>query len=104
MAHNHRPAVRGWDGAARGSLLETSSSSSCRGHPGWSSDDGTPRRTATDAMTHNSRWTLRWCEHSMGGRIDDGNLPARTHGAEQGRIWGKTELIGGPRLFLTTTR
>jgi hypothetical protein len=21
-----------------------------------------------------NRWTLRWCEHSTGGRLDDGNL------------------------------
>jgi hypothetical protein len=65
------------------------------------SGDGMPRRTATDTMTHDGRWTVRCCKHSTGGRLDDGNLPVRTRGVEQGRIWGKTNLIGGPRLLAT---
>jgi hypothetical protein len=40
----------------------------------------------------------------MGGRLDDGNLPVRTRNAEQGRIWLKAELTGGPRLLATATR
>jgi hypothetical protein len=48
--------------------------------------DGMPRHTAADTTAPDGRWTLRWCEHSMGGRLDDENLSARTHGVEQGRI------------------
>jgi hypothetical protein len=54
-------------------------------------------------MTHDGRWTLRWCKHSTGGRLDDRNLSTRTRGAEQGTIWGKMELIGGPHLLATVT-
>jgi hypothetical protein len=39
-----------------------------------------------------------------GGRLDDRNLPVRTRGAEQGRIWGKMELTGGPHLLVTVMR
>jgi hypothetical protein len=53
-----------------------------------SSGNGTPRCMAADAMAHDGSWTLRWCEHSTGGQLGDGNLPVRTRGLKQERIWG----------------
>jgi hypothetical protein len=35
----------------------------------------------------------------MGDRLNDGNLSVRTRDTEQGKIWGKTELTGRPRLL-----
>jgi hypothetical protein len=33
-----------------------------------------------------------------------GILPVRTRNVEQGRIWGKMELTGGPRLSVMAMR
>jgi hypothetical protein len=68
------------------------------------SGDGTPGRTATDATAHDGRWTLRWCKHSRVAGSTTGILPMRTRGAEQGWIWAKMELTGGPRLSVTAMR
>jgi hypothetical protein len=66
MACNHQPTVREWDGATRGSLLETLLLSSWRGIPAGAatggsravgSGDGMPQRTTVDTMTHDGRWT-----------------------------------------------
>jgi hypothetical protein len=41
-------------------------------------------------MAHDDRWTLRWCEHSTGGRLDHENLVG-----EDTQAW--TRGIGGRR-------
>jgi hypothetical protein len=51
-----------------------------------------------DAMDHDGRWTLRWCEHSTGGQLDDGNLVNEDTRARSRGDWGKMAPIGGSRL------
>jgi hypothetical protein len=51
--------------------------------------DGTPRHTATNVMAHDGRWTLRWCKHSMGRRLDDGNFAGEDTWRGAGEDLGK---------------
>jgi hypothetical protein len=55
-------------------------------------------------MAHDSRWTFRWCEHSMCGWLDDGNLVSDDTRARSSGDWGKMTPTGGPRLSVTVAR
>jgi hypothetical protein len=95
-----RLAARGWDGVHEAACSRPHRRAPGAGIPAGvatggsravGSGDGTPRRTATDATAHDGRWTLRWCKHSTGGRLDDGNFADEDtqHGA--GEDLGKDE-------------
>jgi hypothetical protein len=104
-------------GQERSSLLEASSPSGWLWNPTdakptradeCGNDDGTPRRTAADAMAQGGRRT-RGHPHNrgvvMGGRPIAGNLAGVATRDEQRRgIWGKRGLTGGPRLSVTVAR
>jgi hypothetical protein len=53
-------------------------------------------------VAHDGRWTLRWCEHSTGDRLDDGNLACVDTRVWSRGNWGKMAPTGGPHLLATT--
>jgi hypothetical protein len=62
------------------------------------------RRRCDGSRRQVDRWTLRWCEHSTGGRLDDGNLANEDMWARSKGDWGKTAPTGGPHLPTTAAR
>jgi hypothetical protein len=55
-------------------------------------------------MAHDNRWTLRRCDHSMCGQLNDWNSTSDDTQARSTGDWGKTALTGGPRLSAMVVR
>jgi hypothetical protein len=55
-------------------------------------------------MAHDGTWTLRWCEHSTGGRLDDRNLASEDWRARSKGKLGEDGPDRWARLSVTAGR
>jgi hypothetical protein len=62
------------------------------------------RRRCDGSRRQVDRWTLRWCEHSACGWLDNRNLASDDTRARSRGDWGKMTPTGGPYLSATPTR
>jgi hypothetical protein len=62
------------------------------------------RRRCDGSRRQVDRWALRWCEHLMCGRLNDGNLTDDDTRARGRGDWMKTAPTGGPHLSVTVAR
>jgi hypothetical protein len=86
------------------------------GIPAGAATGGSRVTGSVDAMLHSTRrrcdgsrrqvdmWTLRWCEHSTGGWLNNGNLAGEDTPARSRGDWGKTAPTSGPHLSATVAR